>query len=276
MPHARANSVDLYYETNGEGDPLVLVHGGWSDHENWQLVAPALAESFLVVTYDRRGHGRSDRPGQASRMDQEHDLAALIEHLDRGPAHVVGTSFGGSISIGLAARRPELVRSVIAHEPPLISVVAGDPDVQPLLGEVQATIESVLARLARGHIEDAARQFVEEVALGPGAWEQLPEPIRETMIDSAPAFTAEQRDPAWASMDPTALARIESPVLLSQGDQSPPWFFGIVAKLGGLIEGAETRTYPGAGHAPHITHPRDYLEGVTDFLARLREPALAP
>jgi pimeloyl-ACP methyl ester carboxylesterase len=274
MPHVRANSVDLYYETNGEGDPLVLVHGGWSDHDNWQLVAPALAESFLVMAYDRRGHGQSDRPGQGSRRDQEDDLGALIEELDRGPAHVVGTSFGGSIAIGLAARRPDLVRTVIAHEPPLFSVVAGDPDVQPLLGEVQATVESVLARLARGDIEAGARQFVEEVALGPGAWEQLPEPLRKTMIESAPAFAAEQQDPAWASVEPTALARIESRALLSQGDQSPPWFPEIVAKLGGLIDGAEVRTYPGAGHAPHITHPHDYLAGVTDFLTLSRERAL--
>jgi pimeloyl-ACP methyl ester carboxylesterase len=276
MPHVRANNVDLYFETNGEGDPLVLVHGGWSDHDNWQLVAPALAESFLVVAYDRRGHGQSDPTGQGSRRDQEDDLAALIEALDRGPVHVVGTSFGGSIAIGLATRRPELIRTVIAHEPPLFSVVAGDPDVQPLLATVQASVQSVLARLARGDIEDGARQFVEEVALGPGAWEQLPEPLRKTMIESAPAFAAEQQDAAWASVNRAALARIESPVLVSQGDQSPPWFPGIVAKLEALIDSAEVRTYPGAGHAPHITHPHDYLAGVKDFLARLREPALAP
>jgi pimeloyl-ACP methyl ester carboxylesterase len=263
------------YELSGDGEPLVLVHGGWSDHDNWRTVASELAQSYAVIAYDRRGHGRSERGHQGSRRDQEDDLAALIEGLVGGPAHVAGTSFGGSIAIGLAARRPELVRSVIAHEPPLVSVVAADPEVQPLLAEVQATLESVKARLARGDTEGAARQFVDELALGPGAWAQLPEPLRATMIDRAPAFVDEQRDDAWATVDLAALARVEPLLLLTQGDQSPPWFRPIVAKLAGEIDSAEVRTYGAAGHAPHFTHPDDYLTAVAGFIARSRDGVLA-
>jgi pimeloyl-ACP methyl ester carboxylesterase len=267
------NDVELYYEATGQGDPLVLVHGGWSDHDNWLPVVPGLAESFLVVAYDRRGHGRSERGHQGTRRGQEDDLAGLIEALDRGPAHVVGTSFGGSIAIGLASRRPELVRSVIAHEPPLMSVVAGDPGIEALMADVYTTIQAVLAGVARGDVEAAARQFVEEVALGPGAWEQLPAPLRATMIDTAPAVLAEQQDANWASVHPVELSGIELPVLLTRGDQSPAWFPPIVAKLAEIVESAKILTYSGAGHAPHLTHPDDYLAGVTDFLARSGEPA---
>jgi pimeloyl-ACP methyl ester carboxylesterase len=274
MAHVSANDVELFYELTGRGDPLVLVHGSWSDHGNWQAVEPDLAESFLVAAYDRRDHGRSERTGRGTRRDQEDDLAALIDALEIAPVHIAGTSFGATIAIGLAARRPELVRSVIAHEPPLISLVAHDPEVQPLLAEVQVALESVLARLARGDTECGARRFVEEVALGPGAWEQLPMPQRETMIESAPAFVVEQRDANFASADPDELSRLRCPVLLTQGDQSPAWFRGIVGNLAEIIEAAEIRTYHGAGHAPHVTHPDDYLEAVTDFLARSREPML--
>jgi pimeloyl-ACP methyl ester carboxylesterase len=273
MPHISTNDVELYYEATGQGDPLVLIHGGWSDHDNWRPVVAGLAESFHVVAYDRRGHGQSGRGDQGTRTDQEDDLAGLIEALDHGPAHIAGTSFGGSIAIGLAARRPELVRSVIAHEPPLMSAVAGDSAIEALMADVGATVRAVLAGVTRGDVEAAARQFVEEVALGPGAWEQLPASLRETMIASAPAFVAEQQDANWASVDPAELSGIELPVLLTQGDQSPPWFPVIVAKLAEAIESATVRTYAGAGHAPHITHPDDYLAGVADFLARLAEPA---
>jgi hypothetical protein len=62
MPHISANDVELHYEVTGRGEPLVLVHGGWSDLHNWQAVAPGLAQSFLVVAYDRRG----SRPERAS------------------------------------------------------------------------------------------------------------------------------------------------------------------------------------------------------------------
>jgi pimeloyl-ACP methyl ester carboxylesterase len=275
MPRVSANEVELHYEVSGRGEPLVLIHGGWSDRHNWQPVAPALARSFRVVAYDRRGHGRSERRlDQGARRDQEDDLAALIETLDCAPAHLAGTSFGASIAIGLATRRPDLVRSVIAHEPPLISALADDPELRPLVDAVGATIESVLKRLARADVEGGARQFVEDVALGAGAWAQLPEPLRETMIEGAPAFAAEQRDPDWARVDLAGLASLRRPVLLTQGDQSPEWFSGIIVRLGGLIDGAEVRTYSGAGHAPHITHPSDYLATITDFLAHSREPLL--
>jgi hypothetical protein len=87
-----------------------------------------------------------------------------------------------------------------------MSVVADDARIQPLLAEVQATIEAVLARPARGDHRGGARQFVERLALRPGAWQQLPEPLRTTMIRSASAFAGEQRDPNWASIDPAAVA----------------------------------------------------------------------
>jgi pimeloyl-ACP methyl ester carboxylesterase len=268
MPRISANEVELNYDLSGSGETLVLVHGGWSDRNNWLTVAAELARSFTVVAYDRRGHGLSQRGFQASRRDQEDDLAALIEGLGGEPATMVGTSFGASITIGLAARRPELVRRVIAHEPPLISVVADHPEILSQLEAVQATVQEVVARVQLGDALGAARQFVEEVALGPGAWELLPHPLRETMVDSAPAFVAEQKDPMWASVEHDELANIECPMVLTQGDESPAWFSPIVAKLAGAIDHAEVHTYRGAGHAPHVTHPGDYLDAVTAFLSR--------
>jgi pimeloyl-ACP methyl ester carboxylesterase len=267
MPRISANQVELNHDLTGSGETLVLVHGGWSDRNNWLTVVPELARSFSVVAYDRRGHGLSQRGFQGSRRDQEDDLAALIEGLGGEPANVTGTSFGASIAIGLASRRPELVRSVIAHEPPLISVAADDPEVRPQLEAVQATVQAVSARVERGDAGGAAEQFVEEVALGPGAWELLPQPLRETMVDSAPAFVAEQRDPAWADVELDELASISSPLLITGGDESPAWFAPIVAKLAEAIGHAEAHTYRGAGHAPHLTNPGDYVAAVTDFLS---------
>lgn len=268
MPRISANKVELNYDVTGTGETLVLVHGGWSDRNNWFTVVPELAQSFSVVAYDRRGHGLSERGFAGTRRDQEDDLAALIEHLGDEPAHVAGTSFGGSIAVGLAARRPELFRSLIAHEPPLISLAAGDPDVLPQLESAAATVQTVVERVQRGDAEGAAEQFVEEVALGPGAWELLPPPLRETMVDGAPAFVAEQQDALWAHVESAALSSIECPVLVSQGDESPAWFPPIVAKLADAIDHAELRTYRGAGHAPHLTHAGDYLAMVTEFLSR--------
>src|SRR5262249_47737639 len=112
MPTARVNGVRLFYELNGTGKtPIVLVHGSWASHHDWDLVVPRLAESFRVIPYDRRGHSQSERPSaQGSIREDVADLAALIEHLGLGPARVAGNSFGASITLRLAGERPDLLR----------------------------------------------------------------------------------------------------------------------------------------------------------------------
>src|ERR1700730_11341677 len=126
MSTARVNGVELYYERSGSGEPLVLVHGSWSDHHNWDPVVSALAESFLVLAYDRRGHSASERPsGQGSVLEDADDLAALIDELDLATAHVAGNSFGAIIALRAASRRPDVFRSLIVHEPPLFGLLAG-------------------------------------------------------------------------------------------------------------------------------------------------------
>ena len=115
------NGVRLFYELKGTGSiPLVLVHGSWDSHDDWDLVVPRLADSFRILTYDRRGHSKSERPaGQGTVREDVADLAALMGQLGLVPAWVAGNSFGASIALRLAGERPELFRGFIGHEPPL-------------------------------------------------------------------------------------------------------------------------------------------------------------
>ena len=105
MPLAQINDTKIHYRLEGaSGDPLVLVHGSWGDHHSWDRVFPHLAESFRVLSYDRRGHSLSERPDTQGSVDEDAaDLAGLIEHLDLAQAHILGNSFGGSISLRMAA-----------------------------------------------------------------------------------------------------------------------------------------------------------------------------
>src|SRR5205823_10936310 len=136
MSITEVNGVRLFTEPSGDGEPLVLVHGSWGDHHNWDLVAPRLAEHFRVLTYDRRGHSESEAPPGQGRVDQDvDDLAALVEWLGLGPAHIVGNSFGAVISLKLASRRPELFRTLAVHEPPAFPLLAEDPGFEALVAE---------------------------------------------------------------------------------------------------------------------------------------------
>jgi pimeloyl-ACP methyl ester carboxylesterase len=261
VPLREVNEVRLLVEESGSGDPLVLVHGSWDDRRVWALIEDDLARRFRVVSYDRRGHtGSADSAEPGSRCDDEDDLAAVIEALGLAPAHVVANSFGASIALGLVARQPQLFRTVCAHEPPLVSLVADDQAVEAF-GEA---VPPVLDLIGRGEPEAAAREFV-EIVLGPGAWEMMPEGERATMVANANTFAGEALDPAWADIDLHALSEVSVPVLLTQGDQSPPMFAKVIARLAPAMGSAEVETLPGAGHIPHATHPAEYLAVISRF-----------
>jgi pimeloyl-ACP methyl ester carboxylesterase len=270
MPRLRVNGVELYYEVIGEGDPLVLVHGGWGDHNSWGFVVAEFVRSYQVVAYDRRGHSQSDRVTAPDVFRaHEEDLGALIEKLGIAPAHVVGNSIGGSIALRLGGRRPEALRSICAHEPPSLDVLSGDRETEALVKDQVTKLAVVEQRLAAGDMEGGARLFFETIALGPGAWEQLPEQTRRTYVTNAPTFLAEMRDPEQLRLDLEELARFPHPTLLTNGDHSRPEFAAVVASLARVMPRAERRTVVGAGHVPHVTHPADYAQITLEFLSRL-------
>ena len=264
MPRQRINDIELYYELTGDGDDaLVLVHGSWTDHLSWQFVVPALAERHTVLSYDRRGHSRSvglDR-AQGSRRQHEDDLAALIETLDLGLVNLVGNSYGGSISLGLASRRPDLVRCVIAHEPPLLGAAQLHPPLQADLSGVHEIVAHVSELLQAGDPDGGARLFVEQV-LGPGTWQMMPDDNRRTFAANAATFVDMIADPAWAEVPAAGVV----PVLLTDGDASPSWLPAIVDALASTAyPHAHLHTFAGAGHIPHLTDPESYATTVQSF-----------
>jgi pimeloyl-ACP methyl ester carboxylesterase len=264
MAVAHVNGVDIYYELHGAGEPLVLVHGSWTDTTRWDLVLPGLADTFRVLVYDRRGHTQSEQLETQGSIDEDcDDLARLLETLALAPAHVVTSSWGGNIALRLACRRPELFRSLTCHEPPLWGLLADDPDSQAMLSQGGETLESVGRRIAAGDHEGAARQFVDEVAFGRGAWDnKLPPMVKEMFVRNAPTYLDELRDPDQLTIDPDALAGVKMPVVLTQGSESPPVFSRVLDRLESLIPHVTRETIQGAGHVPHSTTPEAYVEAM--------------
>jgi len=266
MPVVRVYGVNLAYEVHGEaGPPLVLTHGSWGDRRGWATVVSGLARSFRVVTWDRRGHGASgDRPGQGTREQDADDLAGLIEALGIGPAHVVGNSFGGSIALGLAARRPELFLSISAHEPPVFDVLEGSA-----ASEARTVVERigwVNERLAAGEMAEGAALFANTVVGQAGSWESFSADAQAMMIRHAPTFLDENRDPGVFALDLERLARFEQPALLSYGGASPGYFARTGERVAAALPNARVHIFAGAGHVPHRTHPGQFVEVLSAFL----------
>lgn len=261
------NGVRLSYDDEGSGPPLILVHGSWTNRHGWDLVAPRLAERFRVVRHDRRGHSESEAVG-GTLEDDAADIVALGEQLGLGPFHLACSSRGGVIGLKLAAGRPNLVRSIVCHEPPLTDIVEPDAPERKQIDDAVTVERRVTAMIDRGEHEGAARLFVEEVAFGPGTWERMPRFMRNTFVENTETFAEEQQDPDVHGVDVEALRRFSSPVLLTASEDSPSWFRAVIEGLAQVLPQVERHVYRRGGHSPQGNVPDEYVRVVSGFLAR--------
>jgi pimeloyl-ACP methyl ester carboxylesterase len=113
--YAPVNGLQLYYEIHGNGEPLLLLHGGVAASDVFDHMVPALAASRQVITVDLQAHGRTrdiDRPLRSEAMAD--DVAALFAHLGIGRSDLLGYSMGGGVALQTAFRHPEVVGKLIS------------------------------------------------------------------------------------------------------------------------------------------------------------------
>ncbi|OXM15663.1 alpha/beta hydrolase [Paenibacillus herberti] len=114
MPKVTCNSISLYYETYGEGQPLVLISGLGGDRTFWQSSLESLSSRFQVIVFDTRGSGKTEAPTSEYSMKLfADDLAALLDALNIQKANVLGFSMGGNIALTFALNYPERVEKLI-------------------------------------------------------------------------------------------------------------------------------------------------------------------
>lgn len=153
----------LYYEELGSGPTLLIIPGGPQDAGVFAQLAAELADRFKVVSYDPRGNSRTTFDGEPTPLDvdqQADDAAALIAHVG-APAYVFGTSGGAQIGLNLAARHPELVTILVAHEPPSMMLM---DDPEPMLAADRALHQTYLTH----GVDAAMAQFFSEAGLDGG------------------------------------------------------------------------------------------------------------
>lgn len=266
MAIANLNGVDLYYETSGHGERVVLTHGAWGDARSWDAVAGPLAKDFEVVRWDRRGHSRSgDGEGPGSYQQDAEDLAALIEHLGPEPVHVYGNSSGGTVTLTLMVRRPDLLASAAVHEPAVDQLVARPTDgpVADMMADMDRTIATVNDLIQAGDDAGGARTFV-EMAMGPGSWERLSVELRDAWTANAPAWLDESGHER--TVDVGVLASSDVPLMITHATESPAFEIAYTTALIERVPNASVKVLEGTGHVPYRTHPGLWLATVHSFL----------
>ena len=157
MPTATINGLEHYYEDQGSGDALVMIHGGLGGGEGSAAMvehfAASLSDRFQMIFYDRRAAGRSETPRDGYSMaNQVQDLRALLQRLGVDRAHVLGSSGGGPIAMGMALDHPEMVETLL-----LINTMsyAGQPERAARQKELDALVANEAAHGREGSVERA-------------------------------------------------------------------------------------------------------------------------
>lgn len=259
MPTINHEGVELFYDRTGSGEPVVLTHGAFSDGRTWAALTERLSDRFEVVTWDRRGHSRSgDGQGPGSFREDALDLAALIEQLGLAPALVIGSSAGGSVVLNLVTTRPELVKMALVNEPVPLGILrlGGDADLIELLEHEQHMADHAEQLIAQGEPREAARYFIDEIAVGAGAFDSFPEELQDILVANAHTLSDDLRD-AWdaSSVDVEALAESSVPLVISTGTESPLLERAAVQELAKRVPRARIEVLQAAGHIPYRTHP---------------------
>ena len=261
MPIIHVNGIDLYYESHGAGDPVLLVHGLGSSTLDWEAQVAVLARHHRVITFDVRGHGRSAKPKQRYSVALfAEDTAALIRALDFGPMHVVGISMGGMIAFQLAVTAPDLVRSlVIVNSGPAMPVTTWS---QRMMIWTRVAIVRLRGMRAMGTmLADRLLPKPEHA------------PLRAQFVER------------WAANQPRAylsalhgllnwtvmehLKDIRCPTLILSGDldYTP---VAVKQEYTALIPGAELVVIPDARHMMPVERPEPFNQALLSFLARLK------
>lgn len=117
---------DLYYEIRGTGQPLLMITGGGGDGRVYTFVANILADEYKVITYDRRGNGRSSsrEPQNFEVSQHSRDAVAVLQAAGETSAYVFGCSSGAVIALDMAKTQPDAIRAVVVHEPPTVRVLS--------------------------------------------------------------------------------------------------------------------------------------------------------
>jgi esterase len=259
MPNIQLPNIRLYYEERGEGVPILGIHGTGASAMTWESAVEDLARLGRVVTYDRRGYTRSERPEPIPPItvrEYADDTAALLETLSATPAIVIGLSYGGVVATDLALRYPDHVRALALLEPALLRLT---PEGQQL----EKDLTNLVTSAAERGIDTVGETFLRTV-LGDAAWEQYPDQKKRMFTDNGPAILAEFRGGSL-DVDEATLATIDKPTLLVESTDSPDVFRQITKVLGMAIPYARTVRVSG-GHEINRAHPV-VLDFIREVLA---------
>lgn len=274
MPHMDINGVNIYYESHGHGFPLVLCHGLSGDTEAWVNQVPSFSQRYQVVTWDARGHGRSDSPADPNAYGLTRfaeDLKGLLHHLGLGQVYLLGHSMGGGVAVRFTTTYPERVKALIVTDSFTGSGLHIPADIRAMREK------SIDLALTEG------MQAVADQAL-----QENPNVMGRVRGDPAVERAMRMR---YANIDPNGYAGSVRTILENEfpdewwGRITMPTLVMVGANDGASIAGSEHThakipgsgyaVIPDAGHMAYLDQPQAFTDNVLGFLSRVEAQVAA-
>lgn len=270
------NGTRLTYRLIGDSGaaPIVFVHGTLGDYRSWNGQETAFARAYHVLVYSRRYHPPNPQVVDTNQVYSPkvhaEDLAAMLLSLDIAPAHIVGASYGAYTALALARDHPNLVRSLVLAEPPILHLLTMSEAGDAARRAFSINVLDVSRRaFSRGDSVTALRVYYDGV-YGRGRFDELPPATRADVL--AHAFEMRQemltnREQYFPAISCAELSRVATPVLLVRGERSPRVFQLITDELARCLLSDTTVVIPGAGHPPNVGNAAYFNQMVARFLA---------
>jgi non-heme chloroperoxidase len=263
-------SIEIHYEDHGAGEPVVLIHGYPLNGNSWERQErELLANGYRVISYDRRGFGRSSQPTVGYDYDTfAADLNALLEHLDLSKIVLAGFSMGsGEVTRYLGTYGSARVRkaALLGAIPPFLRKTADNPE--GIDGEVFEQIKTAIAKDRYAWFKDFFDNFYNTDALMPERISEQAWQASFNVAAGASPFASYACVETWLTDFREDLPKIDVPVLVVHGtdDRILP-FEATAARLPDLIDDVKLVPIEGGPHNIAWTHPDQVNEALLEFI----------
>jgi pimeloyl-ACP methyl ester carboxylesterase len=265
VPHVQANNIEVYYEVQGEGEPLVLIPYLAADQACYAFQVADYANRFTCYTVDLRGAGLSAKPEGAYTTELfADDIAAFMRAVGLPRAHVSGLSLGAATGMWLAAKHPELVQSLSLHsawpatDAYLKVLVQGWQTMAKALDSTtDMVIQAIFPLCFTPELYAAKPEYIDSLA----------EFVRSRPMPPVDAFL--RQSDAVLAHDATGVLRlIEAPTQITFGQHDVATSTRFAGPLTEAIKGSELVIFEGCAHAPIYENVAEFNARTMDFLVR--------
>lgn len=265
MARMALETITLAFQESGSGPPLVFLSGLGGDHRAFLAASQHFARRFRVILPDHRDSGNSPRAQHDyTTIDMAHDLAALLDRLDAGPAVLIGHSLGGMVAQQFAVHYPDRVRGLVLAS----TYPGGDPWRSALVESwitlrtratapefTRATLPWLVSRRFYQSSPDQVEGLIRFVERG-----DLPQPPEAFVRQARAAMTHDCRHTLPGCLIPSL-------VLVGDDDiVNPP---ACARELAAILPNSTLKTLPGVGHLPHVEAGKAFREAISEFLHTL-------